>query len=547
MPTPTPSALIPVPCACVATGGSPRTRRHLLRRSGLLLAACALFTGVAAAATAPPGLEPQAARPLPSQWRLGVESIRLPGAERVGLVGGSYLVGLGQGWWLGPGVYGAASGQRGGLFVLGGEALWRTAGPAGSRLEAGLYLGGGGGAAAPVGGGLMLRPHLDWLWPVGPAWVGVSASRLRFPSGAIGSSQLGLVLSVDDSFSVVDAGRRVLPGAGRGGLGFDRVWLNVGRYSARTVNPGSARYSYGGLRADHLVGQGYYLGIESSGAAQGGADGYAEVLGSAGLEWPLAGAWHVGVRGAAGLAGGGAVSTGGGPLLKLAGTLRWDLAPDWLLGLEAGRAVAPDGQLRANYLHLGLGMVLSGAGGSSTGAGSGERADVHEWSAALSTLPRMHYRDGSVDTVQTVGLRLRRPLSPALDERLQLAGGVHFAAGGRAGAYGAGLIGLALATPLQQPGWQWGAAAWRTLQLLPAPGPTRRGIGRGVENCRSYEQKAAAAGAGAVHTGTHSQPRAPRRCSVASCCSRTKPKPLPLKYALGSKSSYADRSASSAA
>ena len=41
------------------------------------------------------------------------------------------------------------------------------------------------------------------------------------------------------------------------------------------------------------------------------------------------------------------------------------------------------------------------------------------------------------------------------------------------------------------------------------------------------------------------RPRAPIRCSTASCCSRTKPKPLPPKYASASKSSYAERSARS--
>ena len=393
----------------------------------------------------------------PSQWRLSAEHIHLPGRERVGLLGGSYLVGLEGGWWLGPSVHGAARGQRGGLFVIGAEALWRSPGPAGSRLEAGLFVGGGGGAAAPVGGGLMLRPHLDWLWPVGPAWVGVSASRLRFPSGAISSSQLGLVLAVDDSFRAVDAGRRALAGPGRGGLGFDRFWLNVGSARALGGQSGGGRYGYGGLRADQLLGQGWHVGIEASGAAQGGADGYAELLGSLGIERPLEGPVHVGLRAAAGLAGGGAVSTGGGPLLKLAGTLRWDLSPEWVLGLEAGRALAPDGQLRANYLHLGLGLVLDAPAGAPPATAGSQLAPVHEWTAALTTLPRMRYRDGTVDAVQTVGLRLRRPLNPALDERLQLSGGVHFAAGGRAGAYGAGLIGLALATPLQQAGWQWGA------------------------------------------------------------------------------------------
>src|SRR5213076_773213 len=98
--------------------------------------------------------------------RIGFERIRLPGDEHVGLLGSSYLVDAPviPGLAIGPAVYGAVSGRRGGFFTIGGEAAWRRqlVGPFG--VEVGLYAGGGGGAAAPVGGGLMLRPHVDLLW-----------------------------------------------------------------------------------------------------------------------------------------------------------------------------------------------------------------------------------------------------------------------------------------------------------------------------------------------------------------------------------------------
>jgi hypothetical protein len=63
-----------------------------------------------------------------------------------------------------------------------------------------LYVGGGGGAAAPVGSGLMLRPHVDLLADLGGWQAGLSASHVRFPDGAIRSTQLGLVVSLPDRF-----------------------------------------------------------------------------------------------------------------------------------------------------------------------------------------------------------------------------------------------------------------------------------------------------------------------------------------------------------
>ena len=75
--------------------------------------------------------------------------MKFPGDEHVGLVGTTYLVDVGQdtGLSLGPAVYGAITGKRGGFFTFGGEAAWRTklVGPLATEL--GLYVGGGGGAA----------------------------------------------------------------------------------------------------------------------------------------------------------------------------------------------------------------------------------------------------------------------------------------------------------------------------------------------------------------------------------------------------------------
>ena len=98
------------------------------------------------------------AKILPSSVMLGFETVRLPGGERMGLVGGSFLFDIGDDWGLGPGVYGASAGQRGGLFVGGVEVQKRVALGRSTALALGMYAGGGGGAGAPVGSGLMLRP-----------------------------------------------------------------------------------------------------------------------------------------------------------------------------------------------------------------------------------------------------------------------------------------------------------------------------------------------------------------------------------------------------
>lgn len=130
---------------------------------------------------------------LPISFTLGIENLRLPGGENLGLAGGTLLFGIGGDWSLGPAVYGAATGQRGG-FLVGGIALQRrfVLGQ-GFSVAADLFAGGGGGGAAPVGSGLMLRPAVTLYKDLTPSTqLGLSWSYVSFPSGQIDSAQLGL-------------------------------------------------------------------------------------------------------------------------------------------------------------------------------------------------------------------------------------------------------------------------------------------------------------------------------------------------------------------
>ena len=54
---------------------------------------------------------------LPLRTTLRAETLRLPQNEALGLIGFSGTASFGP-WYLGPGLYGAARGQRGGFFTL---------------------------------------------------------------------------------------------------------------------------------------------------------------------------------------------------------------------------------------------------------------------------------------------------------------------------------------------------------------------------------------------------------------------------------------------
>lgn len=420
-----------------------RYRRRALRALHALFLALALLPGVTLAQTAPPNSWERTNVDL----RIGYETVTLPGDEKMGLVGTSYLPELREGLCAGPAVYGAASGKRGGLFTVGAEAALciRLVGPLG--LQTGLYVGGGGGGGAPVGGGLMLRPHADLLWDLGGYRLGVSVSRVRFPSGEIDSTQFGLVLAMNTQF-VHRPGTSDAPaqfGGGRTGIGTDRILAVAGAYRPASGSRGNSGAALGatigtvGTRADHFFTPNFFGGIEANAAASGGAAGYAEFLGTLGVQWPVGSdRFTLGGRVALGMGGGGDVPTGGGLLGKAALDAALRLSRNVSLNLEAGWARAPQGSFSAPFGSLALMWDLDHAQGSAS------TLTRQEFSAGVETYRGAARKKGAPRTLDNVTLKLDRFVT----EKLYLTGQVHSAYAGGAGGFSVGLIGVGARQPL---------------------------------------------------------------------------------------------------
>lgn len=385
-------------------------------------------------------------RVLDARVRLGGERVRLPAGERMGLVGLTELFNLGGEWWVGPGAYGAATGKRGGLFVPGFEAAWSHPFNDWLALDTGLFVGGGGGAAAPVGGGLMLRPHADLVFRFPGLYTGPTFSKVWFPSGQINSNQFGWMINVDSSFRYRPAAFTGIATDGSAtGLGFDHVDATLtfakphGSVSTAGV-PLTQRIGLVGLRAERHVDGPLYAGIETAGAGSGGVAGYAEVLATAGLRWPVVkDRLSLGVRGSVGLGGGGAIDTGGGLLVKAAagGTLR--LTDTLGIGAELGVVDAPRGHYKAATGAVSLNWSLD-VPAADLGSWSNTRPGVPtrvEFGAGVERY-RAARRDGSTRPLEAVVLQLNRFVTP----NVYLTGQAHSAYAGGAGAYSVGLFGV---------------------------------------------------------------------------------------------------------
>lgn len=401
--------------------------------------------------------QPAGVETLPVTAVFGFENVRLPQGETMGLASGTLLFDLGGGWSLGPGVYGAATGDRGGLFV-GGAALQRRFGLVpGWWLSAELFAGGGGGAAAPVGSGLMIRPSVAVLATVAPSWdLGLSWSWVDFPSGQIQSAQLGLVLAWRGDFLHLPLGSDGLPSSpaapGATGLGFDRVGLTATVYEPNGSTGGTIGL-VGARFETRTRDEGLRWGVEAAAAASGDAAGYMEILGTVSYSiapWadalpPL----RLGVRASGGFGGGGGVPTGGGLIGKASGLLEWRLGPGWTLGAEFGAVASAQGTFRAREAQLWLAAELDPAPDAPPGASTRT-----EWVGAVQHLFSVERNNGGDGAVDTIGLKLNRYLG----EHVYLSGQAFSAFAGGVGGYSIGLVGAGAAASLA-PGLRVGAEA----------------------------------------------------------------------------------------
>ena len=394
----------------------------------------------------------------PVDLRMTFETVELPGQERMGLVGGTYFFQVAPELYLGPAAYGAATGQRGGFFTGGVDMAWKKAIWPSAFVRAGAYLGGGGGGSAAVGGGLMLRPYVELNWQREGYALGLSASQVRFPNGSISSRQWGLVLSLDDDFAFAPARQagQAVTSVARGGVGFDRIAVVAGQYrpdaASRDVNGAAYAGSigYAGFRADQMLSQHMFWGLESGAAVSGGADGYAEVLGVLGLEHPLWGErLRVGARVAAGLGGGGRIATQGGTIVKTAVGVRAQLGRHTSLALEAGRIRAPDGRFKARTASVLLGLDLD----LMPQDGPGERVlQGMEWEAKLTRYTAAARYTLPEQSFDTVGFAINRRIGP----HLYYTGQALSAVDGRAGGHSIGLVGLGANSDAFADGWSAG-------------------------------------------------------------------------------------------
>lgn len=308
-------------------------------------------------------------RPTPTTWRVTTETWKLPGNEKMGMVGGNLLFDVADNVKLGLASYGAVRGERGGFITLG------MAGEVQQRLSpswlghVGLFVGAGSGrgSGALAGGGLMLRSDVGLIYEAGRyGKLGFGVSHVRFPSGTISSTQ---------PYLLYEYGFNSLLGNGweQGGSSSSAASAPFGIASraqefslvARSYRIPSSVVQEDGQPQHHsmqLLGvewlsyldDRWFLKLEAEGAVGGKSNGYMQILAGGGYRLPLTRSTALKFHAAAGPAGGGKVDTGGGLLLDAGIGLQQNLTPRMAVELSVGELRAPSKSFKAQSVALKL-------------------------------------------------------------------------------------------------------------------------------------------------------------------------------------------------
>ena len=449
------------------------------------------LTGLAQIQQAPTIDSPSALLPTPTAWRVTSETWKLPGAEKMGMVGGTVLFDVNDNIKLGAGTYGAMRGNRGGFITLG------LAGEVQQRLSpswlghAGLFLGGGGGrgGSSLAGGGLMLRGDVGLTYETGGYGnLGFGVSHVRFPSGVIRSTQPYLLYEYP-FHSLLDNGWNAkTPDGKTPSTASPSATPQEFSLVMRTYRIPSSVVQDDGLpqhRSLQLLGvewlsyldDRWFVKLESEGAMGGQSNGYMQVLAGGGYRLPLTRSTVLKLHAAAGPAGGGKVDTGGGLLLDAGIALQQNLTRRTAVELSVGAVRAPSRSFKATSLGFKLnyqfGLPAVTADAVLWNSLGGFEAKALRVRAVNQTYFKddPKWRSSFVDqSVNNIGVQLDYFVSP----NWFLTGQGLGAYAGMAGAYMTGLIGVGGQLPVSDR-WFVGGEA-----LVGAAGGGGMAVGKGL-------------------------------------------------------------------
>lgn len=298
---------------------------------------------------------------VPSRVRFTYESVSLPANEKMGFLGSTLLYDANNWLSVGAGAYGALAGQRGGFITLGGAAEIRQEISGFAEINSGIFVGAGGGRGGfgLSGGGLMLRYHAGGEIK-SEHWgnIGAGVSYIDFPDGTIHSFQP--YVSYDYQFdTLLSSGWVEAPVIPVYHNSFTPALEHEFAVVSRTYKVPSGVKQDNGINAQHatinLLGAEWnkyvtddlFIRVESEGAMGGQSTGYMQILFGLGYRVALLNTTWLKLMSSAGVAGGGAVATGGGLLVDGTVAVQQKLGDHLYAEVAGGYALSPGDSFKA--------------------------------------------------------------------------------------------------------------------------------------------------------------------------------------------------------
>ncbi|MDX8405436.1 MAG: hypothetical protein R8K50_04720 [Mariprofundus sp.] len=290
--------------------------------------------------------------------RFTFEDLKLPANEHMGFLGSTLLFDVGSWYSVGIGAYGALTGNRGGFITTGLTAEARQSLSEHVEVNSGLFVGGGGGRGGYLltGGGLMLRYHAGIQYTSGLGNIGAGYSFVDFPDGVIHSSQP--YLSYEYTFpTTIEPGWIDPPATEYSGYAKEveqEFGVVLHTYKVRRgvlqdngVTRQYPRINVMGVEWNRYLDKNLFVHVETAGAMGGKSQGFMQILFGGGYRMAVMDGTWLKVISSVGVAGGGAVATGGGLLLHESVGLQQQLGDRFYTEGDIGYVFAPGQSFKA--------------------------------------------------------------------------------------------------------------------------------------------------------------------------------------------------------
>lgn len=354
-------------------------------------------------------------------------------------------------YYVGLGMYGAVSGERGGFFTLGLNAGYKFSIYKNLILDTGFHFGGGGGASTPDGGGAFILPHLNLGVEFKNISVTTGYSYINFfDQGEIESHQLNASIHIPlkiNSASITAAQKEyslkdlqasswnTAPLEISAMMHLNNLLLKKGKLSGKTIR-------LAGFEFNTYLDKNKFLFLKLDGAYHGIRAGYMDII--------LGTGYHISMNNnktnvigklGIGAGGGGGVDTKGGFLIYPDLSIEQELSNNIFISLNTGLLMSPNRHFESTNWGLGLKYYLKANGVTDVSSTS-----TPIFKGVEVILKQDLYIDASRMTKNANDLySISLQLNYQLNDRIYLAGQTAFANFRDGGAYAEGIVGI---------GWQ---------------------------------------------------------------------------------------------